>query len=103
MARVQVPGLNVDMSQVRRALVVLSIEKALLDIGKQDYDAVIERLETEHHCYLRDCCENPSCLQNVLRELFGRSSESIIKSIGKNLEEFSDNKQIGRFLEVICS
>ena len=95
--------LNVDMSEIRRAIVTLSIEKVLLDMGKPVYDRVIEKLETKHNCYLTDCYANPSCLQNVLKELFGRSSESIIKSIGKNLEEFSDNKQIGRFLDIITS
>ena len=75
--------LAVDMTDVRKALVMLAIEKALLELGTPTYDKVVERLEEKYHAYLSDCCENPSYLQDVLKELFGNSYSNIIQSITK--------------------
>ncbi|MBI3640282.1 MAG: hypothetical protein HY223_08215 [Thaumarchaeota archaeon] len=95
--------LAVDMREVRKALVMLAIEQALLEHGTPVYDHVVKRLEERYHAYLSDCCENPSYLQDVLKELFGNSYSVIIQSITKNLNEFSDRTQIRRFLDSITT
>ena len=84
-----------------KALVSVTIEKALLDMGKPVYDKVIEKLHKDYHCYLPDCYEHPEYLSKVLKELFGNVSKTIVESITKDLAKFDTNKPISRFLEVI--
>jgi hypothetical protein len=88
---------------IRQALVMLAIEKTMLEFNTQIYDLVIRRLDEKYHCGISDCYERPDYLQQILRELFGNVSETIMKNIGKYLEEFSDQKQIKEFIDVITS
>ena len=90
-----------DYDIVRKALVSLAVEKALFEIGKPVYEIVIEALYKEYHCYLPDCYEHPEYLNEVLKKLYGNAHEVIVKSIKKQLDEFSNHKHIARFLSVI--
>ncbi len=90
-----------DNNLVKKALVSLSIEKTLLDIGKPTYDKVARELYDRYHCYLPDCYEHPEYLSEILKELYGNSHKVIVESIRKQLEEFSYHQPIARFLEVI--
>jgi hypothetical protein len=92
-----------NKEEVKRALVTLTIEKALLDIGKPTYDKVVKSLNAEYHCYLPDCYEYPEYLNKILLELYGNSGNVIVESITKQLEEFNHHKPIKKFLEVICN
>ncbi len=94
-------ALEYDLNQVRKALVMLSIEKSLLNIGKPIYDKVVELLDKEYHCYLGDCYEHPEYLNAILRELFGNSSNVIVESIKEQLGEFSYANSVAIFLEAI--
>jgi|GEM_PF-929102 hypothetical protein len=86
-----------DTSDLGRAIVTLSIEKALIDVGKPVYALVLDRLETDKTT-IPDFYEDPAYLQLLLEELFGAAHGEIIKSIKKYLEEFSDQVQIKNFL-----
>ena len=77
------------------------MESALIEIGKPIYDKVIHELFEKYHCYLTDCYEHPEYLNEILDGLYGNSHEAIVKSIKRQLEEFSNKKPIERFLEVI--
>ena len=92
---------NVNVEDVRKALVMLAIEKTMLNFNTQTYDLVIRRLEEKYHCGISECYERPDYLQQILRELFGNVSDTIMKNIGKYLEEFSDQKQIKKFIDAI--
>ena len=92
-----------DKEEVKRALVTISIEKALLGIGKPIYDEVLNILNTQYHCYLPDCYEHPEYLSEILKKLYGNAGKVIIKSITVQLEEFNQHKPIKKFLEVICN
>ena len=104
MKRQQSIWFDVNMrDDIRQALVMLAIEKTMLEFNKQIYDLVIRRLDEKYHCGISECYERPDYLQQILRELFGNASETIMKNIGKYLEEFSDQKQIKEFIDVITS
>ena len=90
-----------SMSLVYRALTSLAIEKTLLNIGKPVYDKVVLELDKKYRCYLPDCYDHPEYLDDVLKEIFGNAYVVIAKEIRKELEEFSDKEQVGRFIEVI--
>ncbi len=87
-----------SMKDARKALVVLAIEKALLDVGKPTYDEVVGMLYQDYHCYLPDCYENPEYLSRVLKELYGQSHLAIIESIKKYLSEMSTQEDIINFI-----
>jgi len=89
--------------QLQRALTSLSIEKALLDVGKSTYDKVLEILNTEYNCYLSECYEHPEYLAEILKKLYGNAGKVIVESITRQLQEFNYHKPIKKFLEVICN
>jgi hypothetical protein len=62
--------LDIDKKQVMRALIALSVEKVLLDIGKPVLDKVTTKLYKEYQCHMPDCYEHPDYLNNVLRSVF---------------------------------
>src|SRR5712692_154227 len=84
--------------KVRKGLVSVAIEKALLDIGNGPYDKVVDELYKRYHCYLTDCYDHPEYLLQILKELFGKSYKVIVYSIQNILNEFSGQEQIARFL-----
>ncbi len=90
-----------DIDNVYEALVILAVEKTLLDVGKAAYDNVIETLDRKYHCGLSDCCLHPEYLNNVLKELFGDAGNNIVKSITEQLKEFSTKASVAKFLQVI--
>jgi len=93
--------LNDNDRVVFKALTILAIEKTLLDVGKPAYDKVISVLSKNYHCYLPECYEHPEYLNEVLKKLFGNSHIEIVKSINKQMEEYSHREPVGRFLEII--
>jgi hypothetical protein len=88
-------------NKVKKALVALAIEIVLLKIGKLTYNQVISKLYENYNCYLPDCFENPEYLKNVLQDLYGKSSLTIIQSIKKELEDYAEQKGIDTFITVI--
>jgi hypothetical protein len=87
-----------SMSNARKALVVLAIEKALLEVGKPTYDEVLGKLAEDYNCYLSDCYENPEYLSRVLKDLYGKCRLAIIKSIEKFLVEMNEYEDIKNFI-----
>ena len=77
------------------------IESTLLKIGKPIYEKVVHDLSKKYHCYLTDCYDHPEYLNEILKELYGNTHDVIVKSIKKQLDEFSNHKHIARFLLVI--
>jgi hypothetical protein len=90
--------MNIDLAH--KGLVCLVIESTLLKIGKPTYDKVVHDLNKNSH-YLTDCYEHPEYLDEVLKELYGNAHDVIVQSINKQLEEFSYQEPIKRFLKVI--
>jgi len=82
----------------RKALVVLAIEKALLEVGKPTYDEVLGKLVTDYNCYLSDCYEKPEYLSKVLKDLYGQGRLAIIQSIEKFLVEMNAYEDIKNFI-----
>jgi len=93
--------MNVDSNQARKALISFVIERELLKFGKAALDQVTGRLYEKHRCYLADCYEHPEYLDQVLKSLFGNAHTVIVESIKKELIEFTEHKEIERFLKVI--
>lgn len=84
--------------EIKKALVAISVKKTLKDIGKPVYDQVTQRLEKNYNCYIPDCYDNPKYLNTVLKELYGDAHINIVNSITTNLESFSNDHLIQRFI-----
>jgi len=87
----------------KNELVEISIEKALLKIGKTALQKTIDTLYKQYHCHLSDCYEHPEYLKSILCDLFGDAHTVIIESIQKDLKEFTHDKPIEKFLEHIAT
>jgi hypothetical protein len=87
--------------KVRKGLVSVILKKALLDIGADTYYKVLDVLRKRHQCYLPDCYEHPEYLNDILKDLYGNSYRQIIKSICKELEEFSNQEPIAKFIKAL--
>lgn len=85
--------------KIKKALVWSVLEKTLMESGM--YHNVIDELKIRHHCQLDDCYDNPEYLNAILKDLYGDSYKQVIKSINKQLEEFSYHGTITRFMKVI--
>ncbi len=90
-----------DKEQLRKALVGLSIEKVLLDLGKPVYDKVVNKLSKDYNCYLPDCYEYPENLNLVLKKIFGESYVAIADAIKKELGENLSEKPIEVFATIM--
>jgi hypothetical protein len=88
-------------NQVHKALVTLAVEQTLTQMGTPVLEKVCSKLFQEHHCYLPDCYEDPTCLNKVLKEIFGPSYVVVVESIGNHLKENLMQNSVKRFLEII--
>ncbi|MBI1828014.1 MAG: hypothetical protein HY222_04300 [Thaumarchaeota archaeon] len=88
-------------NEIKKALVFKSVEKVLLNIGEPVLEEVTGRLYENYKCHLPDCYEHPEYLARILKDLFGAVHLHIIKLINKELEEFSYQKPIEAFLNII--
>ena len=84
-----------------RALIALSIEKVLLDIGKPILDKVANKLYKEYQCYIPDCYEHPDYLNNVLRSVFGNSYLTIAEAIKLELNDHLEDKSVLKLVNTI--
>lgn len=93
----------VQDDMVKKALVGLAIEKALLTVGIPALDQVTRKLEAEYNCYIFDCYNNPAMLRRILKEMYGSTYKTVVDLIKNNLDEFAYQEPISRFLSVIGS
>ena len=71
---------------------------------KNKGDAVYDRIKKlflKYNCNIVDCYEKPQYLNDVSRQVFGKTYFQIIESIKNNLDEFADVKQINKFLKIM--
>lgn len=88
-------------SHINKALVAMTVEQSLLEIGKPVFDEVTRVLYKDYKCYISDCYEHPEYLKNVLQTLYGPSHLVMVESIRQRLEEFTDKRSIENFVKVI--
>ena len=80
----------------------MAIELTLLEIGKEMYDKVVNMLYERYQCYIPDCYEHPQYLSEIFYELYGNTSNVVIEKIRKQLEEFSYQESIAKFLKELA-
>ncbi|MGI0101840.1 MAG: hypothetical protein ACREA7_04500 [Nitrosotalea sp.] len=82
-----------------KVLVSLAIENTLLQISKPVFDKVENQFREKYQCSILDCYDHPQYLNEVLREVFGKSYSDITKSIEEFLKEFRYEPSIETFIE----
>ena len=88
-------------TQIKKALVTISVEQALLEMGTPVLDEVTRALYSNYNCYIPDCLDHPDYLKSVLKDLYGNGYSNIVSSIHKHLDEFATQKPIEEFLIAI--
>ncbi|HSB83175.1 MAG TPA: NitrOD5 domain-containing protein [Nitrosarchaeum sp.] len=89
------------MYNARSALVMSAIENALLNIGNDVYEKVVNTLENQFNANLSDCFEHPEYLKKALNDLFGESARVIILAISRKVEEHAYEKDMEHFVTII--
>ncbi|MFQ5440927.1 MAG: AAA family ATPase [Nitrosopumilaceae archaeon] len=85
-----------------KSLIIVAIEKSLLEMGKPDLNKVKERLMADYNRTLADCYEEPEFLNRILKDIYGKAHVTIIDSIKKNLRNMISSKPVQEFLEQIA-
>jgi nitric oxide reductase NorQ protein len=85
-----------------KELIIIAIEKSLLEIGKPDLNKVKERLMEDYNRTLADCYDEPEFLSRILKDIYGKAHVTIIDSIKKNLGNMTASQPIQNFLEQIA-
>ncbi len=85
-------------TQIKKALVSFAIEKALLNLGDPVYQKVTKTLKDDYNCFLPDCYDHPEYLKRILDDLYGNAHMTIINSIKSDLDEFSTQGPIQKFV-----
>jgi len=84
---------------VKKALVSISVEESLLEIGGSKLlHEVFRILFEKFHCYLPDCYDNPAYLQGALADLDSGTVNVFLESLNEKLEEYAYQKPIDEFL-----
>jgi len=89
-------------SNARKKVISHAIEKTLLEISKETFDKVSDKLYKDYHYTFSDCYNRPEYLSRILEELFGEGSSVITDKIKKLLEEHRKDERILRFVRVVC-
>ena len=87
--------------KVREALVHTVLEKTLHSAGI--YQTITSESEKTYNCSLYDCYEHPEYFSSILESRHGEMYDLVAGAINKQLEMFSYEKPIARFLEIINS
>jgi len=82
---------------MKKALVGIVIQKALLSIGNDALNIVEKRLEEDYSCTFPDCYEHPEYLTRILKELYGNAHIQVIDSIKKQLHDWMRDESISDF------
>ncbi|HXG73397.1 MAG TPA: response regulator [Candidatus Nitrosotenuis sp.] len=85
-------------TDAKKALVSFTITETLLELSPSAASQVGDRLYAKYGCYFSDCLEHPEYLKDILGELFGTGSSSIIMMIREKLEKLQDQRPISKFL-----
>lgn len=88
-----------NKEELNKALTMLVVENTLLENKNSTYEYVVGVLNKECHCGLTDTYEHPEHLRFALKKLYGNSYGDIVNSIKKQLNDFSDNKLIEKFVD----
>jgi hypothetical protein len=88
-----------DMQLIRKALVTLTVEQALLEIGGAGLlNEVLRVLYEKCQCYLPDCFDHPENFRKVWNELDEGTCNKMVDLVKEKLEEFAYQKSIAKFL-----
>ena len=85
-----------------KELIIIAIEKSLLEIGKPDLNKVKEKLMADYNRTLADCYDEPEFLNRILKDIYGTAHVTIVDSIKKNLGNMTSSQPIQNFLEQIA-
>ena len=90
-------------SDVKKALVTLVIQEALMEVSKVMFELIFERLRKDYNCYISDCYNHPEYLKDILKDFDDEFYELIVNKIAKKLEKISYQKPIKEFLTILSS
>jgi len=89
-----------EQDENKKTLVTYAIEKALLKIGKPEFEFVESELKKQNF-NLQEGYENPEGLRRILQEIYGEAYKTILNNIENELGEHSNKKGYIEFLKIM--
>ena len=90
------------MDTIRKALVSVTLEQSLVEVGGSKLlNDVFRTLYEKFQCYLPDCYEHPEHLKSIAMEIDAGIYAMFVHSVQEKLAEFSYQKPIEEFLLTI--
>ncbi|BDQ31196.1 hypothetical protein NZNM25_01980 [Nitrosopumilus zosterae] len=87
------------MISVKKSFINYAVEQTLVDIGGEPMMMLVsEKLHSKYDCNLENSYKTPRYINDVLIDLYGKSSHNIIDKITETLDEFSHTQEIEKFL-----
>ncbi len=90
-----------NADEMNKLLVMVTIEKVLLDMGKPELEKVESMLISKYQCRLYNCIECPEALKSVLCELYGDNCNEILKTISDALLSNTMDLPLENFITVL--
>ena len=72
-----------------------------MESGMEAFELFNRSLFEKYHCELSDCLEKPEYMIDVLKYVYDGSHTSVIESMKRSLDNFSQEHIIKEFLEKI--
>lgn len=89
------------MDVISKDLILLAIEKALLEMGSFESEIVESKLKKNFQKSIEDCLENPIFLKKVLCDLYGEAYKDILSSIDNSFKTLTMDDDLTNFLKVM--
>lgn len=96
-------NLERETTESKKSYTIISIAKALEKMGRPILEQICYNIYSKHNRYLADCYDNHEYLIDALRELFGKSYQSIIRSIEENVQDHDSKKLVREFFAITRS
>ncbi len=86
------------------AAIMACIEIVIMKRGNTNYHLVLAKLDSLYNCTIMDCYENPKYLRTVLKEVYKKDYNSVIKDIKLELDYLADmEEEKGNFFKIMES
>lgn len=90
-------------TNVKRDLITVAVEYALLQMGPPELEKVETRLANDYNCKIGDCLEHPEYLKRILSDLFGHCYQDILDNIEQVIKDANTDSQVEEFVMVLRS
>ena len=92
-----------DFNEQHKVALISCLEIVLMSKSNTKYNSVVAKLNSLYDCSIRECCEKPEYLKNILQEVYKDDYDSIIREIKMQLDDLVKEKDMSDFFKIMES